>query len=202
MARESVKAGETRTKILDSAARLFREKGYAAVSLRAIAASQEMQGGSLYYHFDSKEQIVTEILNIGIELVRVAVEFALSMLPEGTSHAEIIRTAIRVHLSALLEHSDYTSANVRIFGQVPASVQAGNLEVRARYEDCWKRILEDARRDGVLRADTDLNVTRLMLIGAMNASLEWFDPERGSVDQLATRLADNVLNGILETADR
>ena len=197
MAIETTKAGETRTRILDSAARLFRERGYAAVSLRAIAASQEMQGGSLYYHFDSKEQIVTEILNTGIEVVRVAVEYAIAMLPSQTSHADIIRTAIRVHLSALLEHSDYTSANVRIFGQVPDTVKAANLETRANYEACWKRVLGNAQRDGVLRADVDLNVTRLMLIGAMNASLEWFDPDKGSVDQLANRMADNILGGIL-----
>lgn len=202
MARATTKAGDTRKGILDAAARLFRQKGYAAVSLRAIAASQNMQGGSLYYHFDSKEQIVTEILNTGIELVRVAVEYAVAMLPAGTSHADIIRTAVRVHLSALLEHSDYTSANVRIFGQVPKSVQAANLATRANYEACWKRLLGNARQDGAIRRGADLNIALLALIGAMNASLEWFDPEQGSVDQLAGRLVDNFLFGILETSDR
>jgi len=202
MAKAATKAGDTRKRILDGAARMFREKGYAAVSLRAIAAAQNMQGGSLYYHFDSKEQIVTEILNTGIDLVRVAVEYAISMLPQSAPHGSIIRTAVRVHLSALLEHSDYTSANVRIFGQVPPSVQAANLATRANYEDCWKRILNNAQRDGALRPGADLNVARLTLIGAMNASLEWFDPAQGSVDQLAARLVDNFLFGILDPSHR
>ncbi len=202
MAKVATKAGDTRQRILDGAARMFREKGYAAVSLRAIAAAQNMQGGSLYYHFDSKEQIVTEILNTGIDLVRVAVEYAISLLPQSAPHGDIIRTAVRVHLSALLEHSDYTSANVRIFGQVPPSVQAANLATRANYENCWKRILGNAQRDGALRRGADLNVARLTLIGAMNASLEWFDPAQGSVDELAARLVDNFLFGILDPSHR
>jgi AcrR family transcriptional regulator len=176
---------------------LFREKGYAAVSLRSIAASENMQAGSLYYHFDSKDAIIGEILNTGIELVHVAVEYALSLLPDDASHSDIIRTAIRVHLSALLEHSDYTSANVRIFGQVPEIVRRGNMSTRVAYEDCWKQILQTAQQDGVLRADVDINVTRLTLIGAMNASLEWFNPAKGTVDQLAEHLANNLLYGIL-----
>jgi len=40
-----------------------------------------------------------------------------------------------------------------------------------------------------------------MLIGAMNATLEWFDPKRGSVDKLADRFAEMVLTGISRGGD-
>jgi len=197
MAETASKADETRGKILDAAAGLFRRQGYAAVSLRAIAASQNMKGGSLYYHFDSKEQIVSEILNTGIDLVRVAVEYAVSMLPPDASHGDIIRTAARVHLSALLDYGDYTAAGLRIFADAPQSVQDANQPHRDAYDDCWKRLLEDARRDGALRRDADLDIARLSLIGTMNAAADWFDPAQGSVDQLARRLADHFLYGVL-----
>ncbi len=190
------KAEKTRTRILDAAARQFRQKGYAAVSLRSIAAAEKMKGGSLYYHFSSKDEIVSEVLNIGIEMVQQAVESAVSALPDDAGHDRIIRTAIRAHLQAFLEHSDYTSANVRIFGQLPKPVQNSNLKARADYEDCWRRILGNAERDGALTPGTDLNVVRLMLLGAMNATLEWFDPKQGSVDKLADRFAEMVLRGI------
>jgi TetR/AcrR family transcriptional regulator, cholesterol catabolism regulator len=191
------KAADTKTRLLDTAARLFRQQGYAAVSLRGIAAAENMQGGSLYYHFKSKEEIITDVLNIGIEIVHQAVLGALADLPDSASQETRIRTAIQAHLRSLLEHSDYTSANVRIFGQVPSTVQKANLKVRRAYEDCWKDILESAHRAGALGPDTDLNITRLMLIGALNATLEWFDPKRGSVTALAERIADNILDGIL-----
>jgi hypothetical protein len=42
--------------------------------------------------------------------------------------------------------------------------------------------------------------TRRLLIGAMNATLEWFDPHRGNIDDLASQYADTVLLGILAEA--
>jgi TetR/AcrR family transcriptional regulator, cholesterol catabolism regulator len=193
------KAEDTRARLLDTAARLFRRNGYAAVSLRGIAAAEKMQGGSLYYHFRSKEEIITDVLNIGIEIVHKAVVGALAALPATASHEDRIRTAMQAHLQALLEYSDYTSANVRIFGQVPKPVRQANLKVRRAYEDCWSDILEAAQKDGAISHTTDLPIVRLMLIGAMNATLEWFDPKRGTADKLARQFADNLLSGILTT---
>ncbi len=195
------KAEKTRSRILDAAARQFRQRGYAAVSLRSIAAAEKMKGGSLYYHFSSKDEIVSEVLNIGIEMVQKAVETAVADLPGDATHDQVIRTAIKAHLRAFLEHSDYTSANVRIFAQLPKPVQKSNLAARAEYEDCWRGILGNAERDGALNPGTDLNIVRLMLIGAMNATLEWFDPKRGSVDKLADRFAEMVLTGISRGGD-
>ena len=191
------KAESTKTRLLDTAARLFRQHGYAAVSLRGIAAAEKMQGGSLYYHFKSKEEIIADVLNIGIEIVHKAVVEALAALPASASHETRIRTAMKAHLRALLEHSDYTSANVRIFGQVPKAVQKANLKVRRAYEECWSDILAAAQKAGAINKKTDLHIVRLMLIGTMNATLEWFDPKRGTADKLAAQFADNILNGIL-----
>ena len=54
------RGGNTRQHVLDCAARLFRMQGYAATSLRDIAAASGMKPGSLYYHFPSKEMIVID----------------------------------------------------------------------------------------------------------------------------------------------
>ncbi|HEY6794599.1 MAG TPA: TetR/AcrR family transcriptional regulator [Kineosporiaceae bacterium] len=51
-----------REEILDAAAELFSEHGYAATSTRAIAMAVGIKQASLYYHFASKEQILAELL--------------------------------------------------------------------------------------------------------------------------------------------
>ena len=61
------KSEVTRQAILHAAAGLFRERGYAAVSLRDIAEVVGMKTGSLYYHFSSKEGLVEEILTLGTQ---------------------------------------------------------------------------------------------------------------------------------------
>lgn len=191
------KAEDTRQRVLDVAARQFRDRGYAGVSLRDIADEAGLKAGSLYYHFRSKDEIVATVLDIGIALVHEAVEQAVAALPQGASPERLLTTAIRQHLQAFLAYSDYTSANVRIFGQLPPEVRRANLPARQRYEALWDAIIDRARAAGTVRNSVDTATFRLFLLGAMNASLEWFDPARGDVDRLARRYADLALHGLL-----
>ncbi|MGX0904415.1 AcrR family transcriptional regulator [Roseovarius sp. MBR-79] len=184
--------------VLNVAARLFREQGYGAVSLRKIAEAAGIKAGSIYYHFGSKDEIVAAVLDAGIQVVHESMRHAVSALPEGTGAEAILRTAIGAHLRALLDASDYSSANVRIFGQVPQSVRDANLPTRRAYEAEWDNLLSWLQNTGALKAGLDIRRLRLMLIGALNATLEWFDPDRGSADALSQTYADVFLHGILE----
>ena len=203
----AIKVGETsrravgRDGVLDIAARLFREQGYGSVSLRKIAEAAGIKAGSIYYHFGSKDEIVAAVLDAGIQVVHESMREAVTALPSDTDGETILRTAIRAHLSALLDVSDYTSANVRIFGQVPQPVRDANLPTRRAYEAEWDRLLSRLQNDGALKHDVDIRRLRLMLIGTLNATLDWFDPDRGSADALSRTYADVFLNGILERQD-
>src|SRR4051812_15016027 len=52
------KAARTRSAIIDAALTLFRERGYEATTMRAIAAAAGVSVGNAYYYFDSKEQLI------------------------------------------------------------------------------------------------------------------------------------------------
>jgi AcrR family transcriptional regulator len=186
----------SRRRILDCAARLFRQKGYGATSLRDIAAESGMKAGSLYYHFASKDEILIEVLNIGVQRVHDAVRAAVTALPKDAKFKAVVDTAIREHLRALHEADDYTSANVRIFGQVPDVVRAGHVAVRRTYEEYWTKLLKDAKASGQLRADADPHVLLPLIISSLNATLEWFDPKKGPVERVAQELSALVLGGI------
>ena len=186
-----------RTGVLNAAAALFRQRGYGAVSLRSIAAAAGIKAGSIYYHFASKDAIVTEILDAGILAVHTEVRASVEALPADASAETILRTVLRGHLRTLLEHGDYTSANVRIFGQVPPAVRDANLVVRRDYEKYLDGLLSDLQAAGMIRDDVNIGRFRLMLIGALNATLEWFNPAKGGAEALADDYADTFLNGIL-----
>ncbi len=181
--------------MLDCAARLFRREGYATVSLRDIAAESGMKAGSLYYHFESKEVIVVEILNIGVRRVHEAVEQAIGALPPQAPIAHVIGSAIQAHLRALHESGDYTSANIRIFGQVPDSIRNGHIAVRRSYEALWADLLGRGVASGELRGDISITGLRAFLLGAMNTSLEWLEPRRGGLTRIGNDLASIVLDG-------
>ena len=188
---------DSRQRILDTAARLFRADGYAATSLRDIADACGMKAGSLYYHFASKDAIVGDVLKIGVERVAAVVREAVAALPDDADARTLLHTAVRAHLSALLELQDYTSANVRIVGQVPDDVRAAHIGTRDAYERFWSQLLKRCAKQGGFDATRDLKLARLFVIGALNGSLEWFRGGPAAIDRLATELTALVLDGLL-----
>jgi hypothetical protein len=59
------KSEKSRQSVLEAAAKLFRQQGYSATTLRQIASLAEIKAGSIYYYFDSKEAILDEVLDQG-----------------------------------------------------------------------------------------------------------------------------------------
>lgn len=188
------------TLVLDQAARLFRERGYAETSLRDIAAACGIKSASLYYHFASKEEIVVAVLNTGVATAHEEVRRKVDALGAKASSSDRIREAIAAHLHALLVLDDYTGASIRIYGQVPQHVRDATRPERDRYEAWWCDLLATAAARGALRAGTDLRLARLLLIGAMNWSVEWHQPQEDGTDSaetIARSLSDMALHGLL-----
>jgi AcrR family transcriptional regulator len=197
----AVSLGGGRAQILDSAAWLFRERGYASVTMREIAFAAGMKAGSLYYHFTSKDDIVTEVLNFGVEAVFALVRERVDALPQGTPATLVFEAAVTAHMESLLGLQAYTSANTRIFAQVPGHVRTRTLPVREAYERYWDGLFKRMCVEGAVGADKDLRLARLFLFGAMNGALEWFNPE-GELPAaaLGRRLALQTLQGLAARA--
>src|SRR5205809_4919817 len=150
------KSEETRQRLLDAAARVFRDKGYAGARLSDIAEAAEMRTPGVYYYFPSKEDLVEEVLHAGVARAAAFVEERVAAVPEGASALDRLRAAIEGHVLMVLEIGDYTSANIRIFGQVPDEVRARHLADQRAYGAVWRALLEDARAAGEIRPDLDL----------------------------------------------
>lgn len=203
MANGSAAERDTRRLVLDSAAKLFRLHGYAATNLRDIAAAAGMKAGSLYYHFSSKEEIVIEVLNIGVQAVHEEVERSVGALPADAPAVQAFGVAVAAHLRSLLELQDYTSANTRIFGQAPAHVREATMGPRNAYESFWDGLIRRMADEGALRPEVDPRLLRLFLIATLNGTLEWYRPGKLKVEQIAGELSRIVLHGaVCEAAAR
>jgi AcrR family transcriptional regulator len=196
MTSEQSKSGISRMRILDAAAQTFRRKGYAGTTLNEIAKAADMQAGSLFYHFGSKDELLEEVLDIGMRRVHEAVEDSQERLAPDAPHRERIRAAVEAHFATLLKHGDYTSANIRIFGQVPEDVQRRHLRLRDAYAALWRRILIKAQKAGALRGDVDLGLVRMLLMGALNWSVEWYQPGKKSIETMADHMCLMLFDGI------
>ena len=155
--------------VLDAAARLFREKGYAATSMRDIAAAVDMLAGSLYYHFAAKEDLLVAVYEEGVRQISEAVRAAIGRHGDPWERLE---AAAAAHLAALLRQSDYAQVVIRVLpSDVPKAAQH-----LTRLRDAYEKLFIELVEVLPLPRDTDRTTFRLMLLGALNWTQNWFHP--------------------------
>lgn len=182
--------------ILDAAAELFAERGYAQTTLKDIAEAANTFAGSLYYHFPSKEHLVEEVLNHGMYLAADYVMAKVSELPPGTTFRGRIEAAIRAHLEHVLRRGIYSRAFYKIIDQVPERVRERRLAAPRAYGNYWRGLIEGARAAGELRTDFDPTIVRLLLIGAMTWTQEWYHPDgRRTPSEIADEMVKLFFHG-------
>jgi AcrR family transcriptional regulator len=190
----ATQAAAVRDRIMDVAAGLFLQQGYRATSLRHIAGAVGMKAGSLYYHFASKDDLLEAIFRRGMDVMVEAFRHAAAETLGQTPRVRL-EAHVRAHLAALFENGPFTAVHVTAFRTAPDSVCRAIVPVRDDYEAMWTRLLEEWVADGTLASQTPVGLVRLILFGSMNSAIEWFDPERGTLDVFAATLAGQFWSG-------
>lgn len=186
-----------RQRIVDTALRLFSERGFGETRMADVAAALGLQAGSLYYYFDSKEALLAEVVerqvSVGVDALRLVLE------GEGSSE-DRIRRAIATHLEVFDDHADLYSLFHSERLEVIAPELAALVDERGRaYEQLWVGIVEEAIADGTLRGGLDPWLTMKAIVGLCNSTLFWFEPDGPlSAADLSGAFADLVLRGLAE----
>jgi AcrR family transcriptional regulator len=97
------KSAETRSTIIDSAYRLFVERGYSATSMRDLSQQAGVTVGAIYNHFPTKEDIWIEVITTRHPYHEI---FPVLRQAEGETIAEVVRSAARGLVRELLKRPD------------------------------------------------------------------------------------------------
>ena len=162
--------------VLDAAALVLRRCGYDGTAMRAIAAEAGIQAASLYSHFASKDQLVQIVLDRGILLVHRAVSEAMGARA-GRPPLERLEAAVGAHLESLFDNRDYTFASIKTYAGAPAAIRRSNARLRRAYEDLWIGLLAEVLGEAASRPSPYARTMRLMLLGGMNAVIDWHQPD-------------------------
>ena len=187
----------TRRLILEAAAGLFRERGYASVSLRDIAEAVNMKTGSLYYHFSSKESLVEEILSLGTQGAFDASKAAVVALGLAADPIDKLAAVISAHTRFLHDEEDFASANLKILHQVPPAIRERHVRQDRAYGHFVAEIINEIADTHGLAPGVDPSILRMLCFGAMNWSISWYDPKGASPAQIADQLMTMVRRGVL-----
>jgi TetR/AcrR family transcriptional regulator, cholesterol catabolism regulator len=192
------KSERTRRRILDAAAQVLSRRGYAGTRLTDVAEVAEIQAPAIYYYFPSRDDLVEEVMWSGMAHLTGYVQAQVDRLPPGTVAMDRIEAAVEAHLRCELEISDAAAAAIRNAGQIPEQIRARYDAEANRYGDVWRKLFQDARRDGDMRPELDPRAARMLVLGALNWAAEWWNPRRESLDQVIRTAKSIVRAGLSE----
>lgn len=156
--------------IIKAALKLFSQKGYAATSIRDIAAETELTSSTLYYYVRGKDQLLILIMEKYLKrLLDETEEMQLESKNPTEALASLLALHVRTHgeeqLPALVVDTEYRS----MVGEDREIIRG----MRKEYEKKWQRVLERGVSEGVFHIK-DAKVTVYALIQMCTGVAHWY----------------------------
>lgn len=191
------KAARTRSLIIDAALRLFREHGYEATTMRAIASEAGVSLGNAYYYFESKQHLIQAFYD------RIQTEHAEAAQPVLDDETGLESRIVRV-IEAWLDVTEPYRAFAGTFFQNAADpnsplspFSSESTTARERSIDLWRQVIDgsDAKISKALRAQ----LPELLWLYFMGVVLYWVHdptPNGARTRLLATRTTPMIVRAI------
>lgn len=160
-----------RDEILDAAGQLFSRQGFHATSMRDLARAVNLQGGSLYAHIESKEEVLFELVN------RAADEFLSNAeaIPAHLLPKEQLERLIRGHLEVIVRELDNATVFFHEWKFLNPDLQRKITARRDAYEGHFRRIIEAGVKSGQFQVE-DVRLASLFVLSALNWTYHWYRP--------------------------
>jgi len=184
---------EREDQLLETATRLFKEKGYHHTSMQDLADALGMQKGSLYYYIDSKEELLRRLLERATSFLASQIDeiYAADLPP-----VQKLTWAMQNHATTMMEHLDLVAVYLQEYRNLPPKRLEEALAVRKHYERVLMQILEDGIAAGDFRT-VDVKMAAFGILGMLNWTHQWFSPDGlFSSRQVAATLCDLALYGV------
>jgi TetR/AcrR family transcriptional regulator, cholesterol catabolism regulator len=166
---------EPRQEILRAAARLFQQQGYDATSMNDVAAALKLSKGGLYHHFQSKDEILYNILSHAMDITEGRVINAVRRI-EGAE--ERLRTLIRLHIEVVLSEED-REITVMLHENHPLPL-ALRRKINGRKKDYVhfvENLVADLQRQRGSTSQVTPRAAAFALVGMINWIYQWYRPQ-------------------------
>jgi TetR/AcrR family transcriptional regulator, cholesterol catabolism regulator len=198
MAREIVV--DSRQEILRTAARLFQQRGYDATSMNDVAAALKLSKGGLYHHFQSKDEILFEIMNHAMEITQERVLAPVRIIADPEDR---LRALIRLHIEVVLSPRD-REITVMLHENHPLPpalrkrINSRKKEYIHFVESLIAEVQMKAQRARQAKFAVSPRAAAFALLGMINWIYQWYKPEGVlQANNLVPQFTDLVFGGIL-----
>lgn len=184
---------ETRKQeIIRVAAKLFKNKGYSAVTMRDLAKSMDIKAASLYNHISSKQAILQEII------IAIAEDFTTGMqkiIDSNTNSIERLEQIIDLHVKIAIENTDGLAALNSDWMHLENKLDY-YLKLRNSYEANYLKIIEEGIANNELKS-VKPDVLMFSMLSTLRSLYLWI-PKKEKVNQqeLTESLIQILIKGI------
>ena len=180
--------------IVDAAASVFAERGYHGASTQAIADVLGMRQASLYYYFASKEAALELVCEKGVDGF---VECAEKIAEGNGAPLEKLARLIASHLAPNETKRDYVKVFINERRYLPDASRRRIGRKGRRIERCFEDVIRAGIEDGSIRADTDVRLAMLAILGMCNSVINWRAADQSEdLGRVATELGKLVIGGL------
>lgn len=184
---------ETRKEeIVRIAEKLFKKKGYSAVTMRDIAQAMGIKAASLYNHIQSKQQILSEIIiTIGEEFTQGMEEIVAAELSSIEKLEQIIRLHVRITMKNPSRMATMNNDWMHLEGQLDYY-----LSLRRNYEDSFRQILAVGIEKGELK-QVNLEIILFSILSTLRSLYLWIPKKEDIIkENLLGKLSNVLLTGV------
>lgn len=178
-------------RLYEAALELFGEQGFHAVSIRDIATALGQQSSAIYFHVDSKQDLLFELAEIGHRSHYEALRDAL--MDAGSDPRDQLRAVVVAHVTTHLDYPSMARLTNRELRALSADQLQAVLTIRAQSEQIFVDVIERGCRIGTFTTTDPYLDAKAM--GAMAMRLpEWWTPAAPrNREQIIQRYSDYAL---------
>jgi len=159
-----------REHIKESAAKLFREKGYKASSMQEIADAVGIKAASLYNHIQSKQEILKELL------IDMADKFTAGMQEINKSSLnsiEKLEQLVSLHIKLTYQHPDAIALITGEWVHLEEPELGEYSSKRKAYENQFKKIINSCKTDGYINPNVDTEIALYSILSTLHWLYSW-----------------------------
>ena len=180
--------------ILETAARLICKQGYEGTSIQEIADACGLTKAGLYHHIESKEQLLVEIMNYGMDVFEERVLTEVEHIPDPVErlkacmarNIKLVTRGWSKEVTIILHEHDTLTGKAQV--QINAR--------KKRYVRFLESSFAEAVEKGQIRP-VDPTVAAFSFLGMVLWIYKWFKPGgKRTDDEVAAGMVDLLFTGL------
>lgn len=193
---EKMKPMDRKTEIINCAAKLFKEKGYSAVTMRDIAQALDIKAASLYNHIKSKQEILVLIV------IDIAEEFTTNInkiVLSDVSTIQKLEKVIQLHIDITVRNPDALACLNNDWMHLTDAELTYFIQMREDYEENFRNIITSGIASNEIK-NLNAEVIIFSILSTLRTMYLWYGKNKDFTEKsLKINMKQVLLNGIVNS---